>query len=109
MLNVAALPAASAQCATCSSLAGSTGCGSASNCTHEASACCDGNIVVVTYTTTCTLNGGEVQYQTIANRLNTESLSVSNNCCRLKPSLGSTWGQICNLGDDCTAFDLTCF
>jgi hypothetical protein len=76
---------------------------------HSAEACCDGNIVTVTYTTSCDLGSGEVVFQKVANRLKTESLAVSNECCRLKPSLGRTWGEICNLGEDCTAFDLTCF
>ena len=101
---------------TCSQLSGSASCGSGTfNCVHSASVDCGEGLFVaeVTYTTVCQRSvppGGTYESTTVASRLKATSDMVKNRCqCELSPSGGRTWGQICDLGDCCTCFELICF
>lgn len=97
----------------CDSISANSGCGDGFNCVHSASVDCPpGSIATVTYDTTCDMpppQGGTASTTTVAARLKTENTPVTNRCnCKLLPSLGRTWGQICDEGDCCACFETSC-
>jgi len=105
-------PCAEEDVTHCDQLAGNSGCGVGFNCVHSARVECGSLIATVTYDTTCEMpppQGGTASTTTVQNVLKTDTAAVTNRCnCKLKPSLGRTWGDICCQGDCCECFDLDC-
>lgn len=105
-------PCPEAQMTHCDELGGSSSCGAAFNCIHSATVVCGNLIATVTYDTTCQLPippGGTVSFTKVQSFLKSDSTAITNRCnCKLQPSLGRNWGDICCQGDCCECFDLAC-